>query len=369
VVVAIGGIVLGLGLLWRGFGGYRTATRIGDTGTSRIATLAAGEVRISGVVEPAEVTLVSPLQSRTSVWYRAKVARSGDEGEDVVFDEERGVGFRVRDETGAIRVFPRGAAIDVPTDYDEKDGAFGEGPIGLAPRRGSAYGPGAVLTEVDRQAQIAALLTVRPAGPADDLSGSGGSLLSGALFGGGGQLSGLGVTSRGRMRYVEARLEPGDPVTILGIAQPFGHLPDPLAADALHGGLDPSALLADPEIAGDLAEARAAGLLVSRAEAWGNAAIPGFGIGRPVEAPELDPAADPLPLASAEEQAHFERTFDLEPDMLVLATTPELRLIVADGTPGQAVGREQQRFLIGLLGAVLAIGSAVTLAIAVGNLL
>jgi hypothetical protein len=376
-VLAIGGIVLGLVLLWRGFGGYRTAARIGDTGTSRIATLAAGEVRITGIVEPAELTLVSPLQSVTAVWYRAKVAKTGGEGEDAtIFEEEQGVGFRVRDETGSIRVFPRGAAIDVPTDYDEKTGTFGEEPIGLAPRRGSKYGPGAILSEADREAQIAALLTVRPAAPlTDDLAGAGGGFgaaLGGGLLGGsllGGAMGGLGVGSRGRMRYQEARLEPGDVVTVLGIAQPFGHLSDPLAADALQGGLDPHALLADPEIAGDIAEAREAGVLVSREVAWGNAAIPGFGIGKPVTAPEIDPEAEPLSLASAEERARIAHTFDLAPDVLVLASTPEARLIVADGSPGQAVGRQEQRFLVGLLGAVLAIGSAVVLAISVGSLL
>jgi hypothetical protein len=363
--LAIGGIILGIVLLWRGFGGYRTAARIGDTSTSRIATLAAGEVRVSGVVEPAELTLVSPLQSKTSVWYRAKIAKTGGEGEEAtIFDEEQGVGFRVRDETGSIRVFPRGAAIDVPIDYDEKEGMFGEEPMGLSMRRGSKYGPGATLSEADRAAQIAALLTVRPAASLpDDLSAAGGRTLGG--FAGG--LGGYGTNSRGRMRYQEARLEPGDVITVLGIAQPFGQLPDPLDADAIHGGLDP--LLADAEIAGDIAEARAAGLLVSREEAWGNAAIAGFGIGKPVSTPEIDAEADPLPLASPEERARIERTFDLEPDVLVLATTPEARLIVADGSPGDAVVREQQRFFVGLLGAVVAIGSAVVLALSLGSLL
>ena len=59
----VGAIIAGLWLLVRGMGGYRTAARISDTGTSRIATLAAGEVRVSGRIEPAEVLLVSALQS------------------------------------------------------------------------------------------------------------------------------------------------------------------------------------------------------------------------------------------------------------------------------------------------------------------
>src|SRR6185312_6088192 len=94
---------------------YGTATQIGDTSTSRIATLAAGEVQVSGVVEPAELALISPLQSATCVYYRSTID-GADDGIDLRADvtefgadffEERAVGFRVRDETGDIRVFPR----------------------------------------------------------------------------------------------------------------------------------------------------------------------------------------------------------------------------------------------------------------------
>lgn len=43
--LALAGMLAGLGLLWRGFGGYRTASRIADTGTSTIASMAAGDGR------------------------------------------------------------------------------------------------------------------------------------------------------------------------------------------------------------------------------------------------------------------------------------------------------------------------------------
>ena len=49
----------------------------------------------------------------------------------------------------------------------------------------------------------------------------------------------------------------------------------------------------------NVAEARAAGILrATPEEAWGNAAIPGFGIGRPTRPPELDPGADRPALAA-----------------------------------------------------------------------
>ena len=343
-VLLAAGVVAGLWLLVRGMGGYRTATRIGDTGTSRIATIAAGEVRVSGRIEAAEVMLISPLQSAPCVYYRSSI-ESGDDDLVVGDDrsEERAVGFRVVDETGDIRVFPRDARWDAPTRFDDRTGMFGEEPAGLSRRTGSAIGP----TEVDREAAIAALLTVRPVATdeaeADFSAGSGG---------------------RSR-HYREARLAPGDEVTIVGRAMPFTDLADPTEADAAYGsgvGTD------DPEVAADIAEAREAGLLADDPEeAWGNAAIPGFGIGRPLRPPELDLEADALPLGTAEDAARTERRFAIEPGALVLASAPDVPLLIAHGVPGVAAGRNQGTFVAGLLGAVLAIGSAMALAILVSG--
>jgi hypothetical protein len=99
------------------------------------------------------------------------------------------------------------------------------------------------------------------------------------------------------------------------------------------------------------------------ADAWGNAAIPGFGIGRPVTEPEIDPAANRLPIASAEEAARTVRTFHISPETLVMAASAEVPLLIAHGVPGAVVGRGQLQFTVGLLGAVLAIASAMILAI------
>src|SRR5512144_2766422 len=92
VVASFGGLAGGIVLLVRGLQGYRQATRIGDVGSSRIASIAAGEVRISGVVEPAELLLVSPLQSADCVYYRARVRESDRNSAATVLDEARAVG-------------------------------------------------------------------------------------------------------------------------------------------------------------------------------------------------------------------------------------------------------------------------------------
>lgn len=343
VVLAASGILAGLALLWRGLQGFRLGARVADVATSRIASLAAGEVRVHGVAEPAEITLVSPLTSTPCVWYRARIERFGDDDREDTFEEERGIGFRVRDETGSIRVFPRGAHVDAPPAFDERTGMLGAEPGGLRLRSGSAFGPGAIGTEASREAAIAGLLTVRRPEPTSAL----------ADFGRG--------RDRGRRRYVEARLVPGDEVTVVGTALPFGHLADPTASDVLTAA-DGTALL-DEETQASIAEARAAGLLVSREEAWGNAAIPGFGIGQPVTAPELDARATPPPLATERDAERFERTWDLAPNLLVIAAAPDAPLVVAAGNPGLVQDRQQEQFLVGLLGAILAIGSAVALAL------
>jgi hypothetical protein len=342
------GVIAGLFLMVRGFQASRTAARIGDTAPSRIASLAVGEALVTGVVEPAELTLVSPLQSATCVYYRSRI-ETDDDGMSADIRDERAVGFRVVDDSGELRVFPRGARFDVPDRFDDRDGAVGDRPPGLDLRTGSAYGP----SGVDRESRIAALLTVR----ADDgrsIEDTGRSLsfaMPAMRIGG------------GRRRYREARIEPGDVVTVVGRAMPFDQLNDPASADVagLGGVLD------DPEVAADLAEARAAGILErDPAEAWGNAAIPGFGIGRPTRAPELDPDASAPSVAPAGDAraALAERTFAIEPSSLIVAADPDVPLIVSLGVPAVAAGRHERTFATGLLGAALAIVSAVALALA-----
>jgi hypothetical protein len=342
VALAVAGIAAGLVLLVRGMRAYLVGSRVSDTATSTIAGLAAGEVRVTGTVEPAEVLLVSPLQSRRCVWYRATVSEShGREGSARLLAEERSVGFRVRDASGAIRVFPRGGRFDADDALNASTGLFGDTPVDLDIRHGPSVDAGSIL---DRDAAIARLTTVQP-----DIGGP--------------EPGDLSAQVRGRREYREAQIGPGDTVTVVGFAIPFGQLPDPELADAGEGAAGE-----DPEIAADLAAARAnGGLATSPESAWGNAAIPGFGIGRPVRAPTLDPDANPEPLATPAQATETATRFDIDPDQLVLAAGPDVPLLVAAGAPGIVVARESDRFLLGLAGAVLSIASAVVLAVVVGG--
>ncbi len=341
-LLAGAGGITGLSLLVQGLREYRASVRVGDTSTSRIGSLAAGEVRISGVVESAEMTLVSLLQSASCVYYRAVIGRGGEIAlAEAGFIEERSIGFRVRDATGGIRIFPRGAQVDAPVRFDEETGVLGDEPTGLAIRVGGTTR----LSEPDRASAIAELLRVHDPATSDRPT---------AVLG-----------DDRRRAYREARLEIGDPVTIVGRALPFSDLTEPGLADV---GSEADNLNSDPEIAADLAEARATGTLaVDARAAWGNAAIPGFGVGRPVAAPAIDPAANRPPLATPQEAALAERTFKIAPDTLVLASSAEVPLLIAYGTPGAVMERSRWRYALGLLGAVLAIGSAMVFAVMIGN--
>ncbi len=334
------GVVTGLVLLGRGLAGYRSMVQVSGIGTSSINSLAAGEVRVTGAIEAAELTLLSLLQSVPCVYYRSVVEDAGEgRRSDRDFSEERSIGFRVRDASGALRVFPRAARFDAPLRFDGETGLMGDEPPSLEIRTAGAT----QATEIDQGAARAALLTVH------DPGGTAPSRLRNGR----------------RHAYREWRLVPGDLVTIIGQALPFSELTDASGADLGSGSDAPTD---DPEVAADIAAARSAGSLENDpAAAWGNAAIAGFGIGRPVAPVTLDPAARPLPLADAAEAARVERTFHIAPETLVLAAWDDVPLLIAHGIPGTVAEREQGRYLVGLLGAVLAIASAMVFAISLSS--
>jgi hypothetical protein len=347
-VVGVVGLFAGAALFVRGLNAYRRGANVAAIATSATDSIAMGEVRLSGIVEPLAATLISPLQSAPAVWYRSRIVERGDT-DAVLLDEERSVDFLLHDATGTVRVVPGGAHWEIAPAFDESTDLLGSEPSGLNRRTGAAS---MAVAEFDREAAIADLLTVRP--PSVDVERSAGGLLSG----------GLAIRGGTRRQYVEARLEPGTRVTLVGVARPYGEI-DPLgAASAAAGDAGASD---DPAIAAELAAARAAGELASSArEAWGNAAIPGFGIGRPVETPDLETDARRLPAADPAVAARAERIFGVSPDTLVL-TSGDTPLTVYEGTPAEAASYDRMAFLRGLAGGGLAAASTVVLAIALNG--
>ena len=351
------GAVVGLGaggwLLVRGLVAWRDIEAVDDIGTSSVSSLAAGEARLAGTIQPLALTLRSPLQSVECLYYRSRVRQ--DEGRNerrTIFSAERAVGFTLTDGSGTIKVLPRGATWRVPLAWQENSSMLGDDPIGLD------IGAGATMASALTPAQQAeALLTVHPPDPSADeaLLGGGGGLLGGTV----------GGLMGGRRYYEEARLAVGDTVTIVGTALPYRDVADPATADRF----DPDVALADPEIAADLAAAQASGHLeTDPAKAWGNAAIPGFGIGQPTRAPVLDPQANPetvvanAPAATAAATALFE----IPDDALVLASTPGSPLTVYAGTPEAATTTASGGMLQAGLGVGVMVLAAILLIIALG---
>ncbi len=168
LIVSIPALVVGLWLFVRGLVAYRDEARVGDIATSRIASLAAGEVRLSGTIEAAEVTLTSPLQSVPCVYYRSRITEDRSDTRRKVLDEERAVSFRIRDASGSVRVVPSGRVDwNVADRWQERTDLDGDEPLGLNRNRGAAT----TLTDVDRAVAIADLLTVKQPMPLDDDGG------------------------------------------------------------------------------------------------------------------------------------------------------------------------------------------------------
>ena len=138
VIAASGaGIAGGLVLLVRGLAAYRVGELVSGTSTSRIESLAAGEVRLVGTVESGPVTLVSPLQSVPCVFYHARIVEDRGRERVATLNEQRAVGFRLRDATGTVRVFPRGARWDAPARFDGRTDWTRRGSTRTQPQRGA----------------------------------------------------------------------------------------------------------------------------------------------------------------------------------------------------------------------------------------
>jgi threonine dehydratase len=105
---AIAGVVSGLGLLWRGMGGYRTAVALGDTSTSAIESLAAGEVRHWPVERPLR-TIADGLRTPLSELTLAHLTKHLD-GTLAVTDDELLDTVRVLARQARLVVEPSGAA-------------------------------------------------------------------------------------------------------------------------------------------------------------------------------------------------------------------------------------------------------------------
>ncbi len=197
------------------------------------------------------------------------------------------------------------------------------------------------MTETEREVARQALLTVQQ--PAEATTAEGWSVADGNWG------MGVGLATRRGRHYREARLEPGEVVTILGQALPWGDV-----RDVLHAW-NPSSNV-EATIAEDIATARELGTLAaSPEEAWGNAAIPGFGIGTPTAQPELDERARQP--ETVDEDAHEDALvkYDIPDEELILSRGRKGEMAVYLGAPQAAVMHHDFAFALGVLGAFMAV--------------
>ena len=341
----LAGLIGGIALFVRGLVAYRRDRLISSVATSSLDGIAAGEVRVTGVVEAIDRNLISPLQSKPCVWYRARIDETGKNGR-VLLNEEKAQEFRIVNETGSIRVVPRGARWELGLDFDESTGITGDEPPGLHRRSGATYAAAldrdpTQMSDAELEMARQALLTVQK-----PLAGASAEGRSGADGDWG---RGVGLAGSQGRRYREARLEPGETITVIGQALPWGDIKDILHA------WDPSSNV-EMAIADDVARARELGTLASSPqEAWGNAAIPGFGIGAPTLEPELDEGARPLEARG--EDAHREALakYDIPDAELILSRGEKGEMAVYMGAPTEAVMHHDFAFALGVMGALMAV--------------
>jgi hypothetical protein len=341
----LAGLIGGVVLFVRGLMAYKRDRLISSVATSSLDGIAAGEVRVSGVIEAIEQTLISPLQSKPCVWYRARVEQAGDNGR-VLLDEERAQEFRITNDTGELRVVPRGARWEIHPVFDESDSIGGGEPPGLERRTGATYrevveeDPNK-MSEVERSAAAQALLTVQT--PIAGANAEGWAVADGNWG------TGVGLSATRSKHYREARLEPGDTVTIIGQALPWGDVKGQLHA------FDPSTNV-ESAIADDVAAAREMGTLAaSPEEAWGNAMIPGFGIGVPTAEPELHPDADPIEASGPEAHEDALAKYVIPDEELVLSRGEKGEMAVYLGSPDAATLHHDFAFALGVLGVFMAV--------------
>ena len=111
LLVAVAAVAGGLGLLLRGLRSYLRGGDLVSIGTSSIATLGAGLVRVTGTIE-APITITS-YYGFPCVYYRAEPQKKDEADAERSQTVERSIEFDVRDDSGRMHVMPRAAQWDV----------------------------------------------------------------------------------------------------------------------------------------------------------------------------------------------------------------------------------------------------------------
>lgn len=218
VLLAIAFFLAGVGLFFDAVRRYRRNRFIRDLPTSTVRSAAVGLAELKGRAVPVDGTLTSPFTGRESLLclyaLRRPPAKRSRNTPPVPLDFGCvGVPFRLEDETGSVLVRPEGAEIRLPRSVSEMDERLKRR---RDPDERDGREEGVVYREADASASEVRAFDgvrrdlVRRHGLPDEME----------------RFAGFHRSDRheelpdaGRVRYAEARLEPGDEVYVLGNVQ------------------------------------------------------------------------------------------------------------------------------------------------------
>jgi hypothetical protein len=127
----VAGFFVGVWIFSHGFIWLKQKRMIENTPTSKIRSIAMGNVEIYGEVVPQEKMMKSPVTGKECVYYNFRVEEergSGDSRRWVTLKKgEDAVKFLLKDSTGTVLVDTKGAKIEIPADYEYRPG-FGKMP-------------------------------------------------------------------------------------------------------------------------------------------------------------------------------------------------------------------------------------------------
>ncbi len=120
-----GGVLIGCAAFVYGFVLWRRRRMIEDTPTSRVRSMALGRVELSGVAR-AKDELRAPLSGIACVWFRYRIEKETGSGKNrrwstIDSGDSSDWPFCLQDETGTVRIEPKGASIEIADQWQETD--------------------------------------------------------------------------------------------------------------------------------------------------------------------------------------------------------------------------------------------------------
>ncbi|HTA17026.1 MAG TPA: GIDE domain-containing protein [bacterium] len=110
------GLVAGIWFFATSFKKLRLRRAVENTPRSAVGATAMGKCEVRGVTGPAGAAMVGPLSGLKCVWYRWMVQELQQSGRNARWvtlkDEQSFEAFLLSDETGQVRVEPRGAGVE-----------------------------------------------------------------------------------------------------------------------------------------------------------------------------------------------------------------------------------------------------------------